>query len=222
MDGKGTTAADASLPKSGGRGRKAGKPVSDAQRKANEKARKAAQESKRKSKEARALMREEPGYKPRWQQLVDGDISVADLTLKELQKHACANDDGTWVGRRHSLPSRIVSAMDAERIRRERYRMSRLTTKAFKALDSRLEDDESPAQQLTAALRVIEYSIGKVPEVVHIGAETAYDRLQQSAFIVQRGNDLASELEQMADEEPPGLDNTGHQVVPGQLEEKEA
>lgn len=169
----------------------------------------------------RDALKEDPDYKPRWQQLVDGDISVADLTLKELQKHACANDDGTWVGKRHALPARIVSSMDAERIRRERYRMSRLTTKAFKALDSRLEDDDAPAQQLTAALRVIEYSIGKVPEVVHIGAETAYDRLQQSAFIVQRGNDLASELEQMADE-APSLDNTGHQVVPGQLEEKEA
>lgn len=152
---------------------------------------------KAEQKAARDLAKEDPEYKPRWQQLVDGDITVADLTLKELQKHACANDDGTWVGKRHALPARVVSAMDGERIRRERYRMSRLTTKGFKALESRLDDDDSPAQQLTAALRVIEYAIGKVPEVVHIGAETAYDRLQQSAFIVQRGGDLKSELEQM-------------------------
>lgn len=207
------SAADASLPKK--RGRKPGQPSSEAQKAANAKARAAAAESRRKQKAERDAMKEVEGYKPRWQQLVDGDISVADLTLKELQKRAVSNDDGTWTGRRHALPARIISQMEAERIKRERYKMARLTSKAYKALDSRLEDDDAPAQQLTAALRVIEYAIGKVPEVVHVGAETAYDRLQQSAFIVQRGGGLKEELEQMASE---AIDNTGHDVVPGELE----
>lgn len=213
MGGK-QSAVDASMPKSG-RGRKAGKPVTEAQRAANEKARKAAAESKRIAKAKRDELREDPEYKPRWKQLEDGDIDVSDLSAKELRMRACANNDGTWTGKRHPLPSRIINRMEAEKVKRDRREMARLTRKGFKALEERLDDSDAPAQQLTAALRVIEYSIGKVPEVVHIGAETAYDRLQQSAFIVKRGGDLQEELEGLSAD--GALDNTGHDVVSGEL-----
>jgi hypothetical protein len=222
MAGK-QSAADESLPKSG-RGRKAGGPISEAQRKSNEKARAAAA----KAKKARAAERREQAalakaegvvVKPRWQQLEDGDLDVSDLTTKELYKRRCANNDGTWDGARHVPSTRLVTRMEAEFVRRMRQKMSALTGPAFRALKERLDDNDAPAQQFAAAKMVIEYGIGKVPEVVHIGAETAYDRLQQSAFIVQRGGGLREELEEMDQEPTPGLDNTGHQVVSGELEQ---
>lgn len=125
--------------------------------------------------------------KPRWKKLEDGDISVRDLTDKELVRRECANNDGTWEGRRHQLPPRLISRMDAESVRRARNGIDRLTKPALRALRTRLEDDEAPAQQLAAAKMVLEYKVGKVPEVIHVGAETEYDRLQQTGFVIMRG-----------------------------------
>lgn len=213
------SAAEASLP--GARkkpGRPKGSKASEAQKAAGKANLKKAQESKRAAAERRALEREDPDYKPRWKQLEDGDIDVSDLTSKELLYRACANNDGTWDGKRHALPARIIGRMEAESVKRARRGIEKLTGLAIKGIRARLEDDEAPAQQLAAAKMVLEYKIGKVPEVVHIGAETAYDRLQQSAFIIQRGGDLSTELEGMAE---GAMDNTGHDVVPGQLEEKQ-
>lgn len=197
-------------------GRPKGSKASEKQKAAAARNRAKAHEAGARAKEVRDAMRAEPGYKPRWKQLIDGDIDVSDLTSKELLNRACANDDGTWTGRRHALPARIVARMEAESVRRARRGIERLTGLAIRGVRERLEDPDAPAQQLAAAKMVLEYRIGKVPEVVHIGSESAYDRLQQSAFTVLRGGDLHDELTEMAE---GAIDNTGHQVVPGRVEE---
>lgn len=182
------SAAEESLPKRRP-GRPRGSKASEKQKEASRANVKKAAAAKREKKAARDLMRKEPGYKPRWKQVEDGDLDVSQLTTKELTKRAVANDDGSWDGARHPLSSRVVSRMVAEKIKRDRQAIDRLTKKGIRALETRLDDDDAPAQQLAAALRVIEYSIGKVPEVVHIGGETEFDRMKQSAFIVMRGEE---------------------------------
>lgn len=175
-------AADASVPKRK-RGRPKGIPASEAQKATNVQARKKAAAARAARKAARQAELE----KPRWKKLEDGDISVKDLTDEECIKGQVANNDGSWEGRRHQLPLRVVSRMEAESIRRARNDLLELVPAARDAIEARLDDDDAPAQQLAAARMVYEYRIGKVPDVVHIGAETEYDRLSQSAFVIMRG-----------------------------------
>ena len=211
------TAADASVPKTKrGPGRPKGIPASEKQKEASRINRQKAMEARAKSKATRQALKAEPGYKPRWKQLEDGDISVADLTLKELMKGACANNDGTWEGRRHELPPRLKNAMNAEWKRRFRARFDRLAPKALKAFEDLVQDEDNPAQRWAATKFMLEHQIGKAPDVIHVGVETGFDRLQQNAFIVQRGTDLQQELERMA---TGAIDNTGHDVVTGEVEE---
>ena len=199
-------------------GRPKGTPASDKQKAASKENVKKALEARAKAKAERDALREDPDYKPRWQMLEDGDIDVTDLTLKECMRGQCANNDGSWDGKRHTLPPRIKTQMEHEWKRRLRAKFDRLAPKALKAFEDLIEDEDNPAQRWAATKFALEYQFGKVPEVVHLGVESGYDRLQQSAFIVQRGGDLRSELEEMAES---AIDNTGHDVVPGQLEEKQ-
>lgn len=162
-------------------------PAQTAASKANiKKANAARAEAKAKRKAGKAV------EKPRWKQLEDGDITVRDLSQKELIKKACANNDGSWEGRRHQLPLRIVRRMEAEFIRRARDDMWVLKPAAKRALKARLDDDDNPAQQLAAAKMVYEYIVGKVPDVVHVSADTEYDRLQSTGFVILRGTENVS------------------------------
>lgn len=183
------SAADASVPKRGP-GRPKGTPASEKQKAAGKENVKKAHVASRERAEARALLREEDGYKPRWKQLEDGDIDVSALSDKELYRRQVANDDGTFTGRRHALTPRLVGRMESELVRRMRVNMSKLSGQAFRALRERLDDNEAPAQQFAAAKMVIEYGIGKVPDVVHLGTESEWDRLQQSGFVtIMRGSE---------------------------------
>jgi hypothetical protein len=197
-------------------GRPRGTKVSDAQRAAGKANLTKAHEARRARKEARKAA---PKQKPRWKQLEDGDIHVADLTTKELSRRSCANNDGSWEGARHQLPKRLTDAMAGEEVRRWRKTMRSLVRPALKAINTRIEDDDNPAQQFAAAKMAIEYGLGKVPEVVHHGLETEFDRMSQSAFIIRRGPDLAAELE--AHQEPKE-EGTSDDIVEAELVEEEA
>lgn len=171
-----------------GRGRPPGGTVSEAQRAASRQNVKRAQEARRKRKEAEDAKRASGEIeKPRWKQLEDGELSVRDLTAKELRRKACANNDGTWEGKRRKLPQRIINNMEAESFRRARQALDALTGPAMKAIRERIEDSEAPAQQFAAARMVIEYKLGKVPEQVHHTGDNAFTQMTQSAFVVLRG-----------------------------------
>lgn len=177
-----------SQAKDRGQGRPRGSPASAAQKSTH----KIAQAASVKKRKERKQKRQAELEKPRWKQLEDGDITVRDLTDKELIERACANNDGTWEGRRHQLPIRLINRMEAESVRRARNGLDRLTKPALRALRTRVEDDDNPAQQLAAAKLILEYKIGKVPEVVHIGVENDWDRLRQGAFRIERGEDAVT------------------------------
>ena len=157
--------------------------ASDKQKEALAAGRKKADEARRQRKQARSKQVEVP----RWKQLENGDIHVRDLSDEECLRGEVANNDGSWEGRRHRLPPRLVSRMEQESIRRARNDLLILTPDAIKAIEERLVDNEAPAQQLAAARLVLEYRIGKVPDVVHVGQETEFDRLTQTGFVILRG-----------------------------------
>lgn len=171
-------------------GRPKGSKASEKQKATNAQARKASAE-KRAARKAEREAAKSKGelVKPRWKQLEDGDITVSDLSDEELVRGEVANADGSWEGRRHPLDPRMLGRMNTEYKRRIRKGMDRLGMIAIDAIEERLEDSEAPAQQFSAAKMVIEYNIGKVPDVVHVGAETEWDRMATTAFTILRGEE---------------------------------
>jgi hypothetical protein len=200
----------------GAGGRPSGTPASEAQKRAGKQNIRKAHTARKERKKARQA---KPPEKPRWKKLVDGDIGINDLTLEELVKGQVANNDGSWEGRRHDLGPRMKQKMYTAFRRRFRTDFDNLAPLALDAFEEILQDDENPAQRWAAAKTMIEYQMGKVPDVVHVGPETEYDRLQQTAFVIRRGADLAHELE--AHQEPgDGTDDA--EVVEAELVEEEA
>lgn len=146
--------------------------------------RKRLREEAKQAEEAAALV----AAKPRWKQLEDGDITLKDLTDEELIRGECANNDGSWEGRRHTHAPRMINRMRTEYKRRFSKGIEMLGPLVLETMEDVLMDDESRAQQVAVIKMVTEYTIGKVPEVVHVGGETEFDRLQQGAFItIARG-----------------------------------
>lgn len=188
-----------------GRGRPKGTPASAAQKATVKQAQKvsAAKRAERKkareaaAAEARAL---EQKVKPRWEQLEDGDISVTDLTLDELTKKVCANNDGSWDGRRHHFNARMIQRMESERLRRLKNLLSEHTSDAIDAIGEIINDSEHN-QRLAASKLAIEYDLGKPVEVIHVGQETEWDRLSQAGFVILRGKENVSNEE--VDEDGP-------------------
>lgn len=166
-----------------GRGRPKGTPASETQRAASKtnvkKAHKAIAERKAK--------RQQVEEKPRWKKLEDGDINMRDLTLDELVKGEVANNDGSWEGRRHTFDVRWQQRLNAEYKRRIRNGIDKLAPLALEALEELLEDGDAPAQRAAMVKMVLEYQVGKVPDVVHVGVENEFDKLQQTAFRIVRG-----------------------------------
>lgn len=162
-----------------------GVPATDAQKKALGKGRKAADKKRtQRAKQRKSAMELE---KPRWRQLEDGDISVKDLTMDELIQGACANNDGTWEGKRHRLDTRMLQRMETERRRRIRRDFDKLAPDAIEAFADLIDDVDNPAQRLAASKMVIEHQIGKVPDQVHVSVETEWERMGQTAFQIVRG-----------------------------------
>jgi hypothetical protein len=173
-------------PKRRGPGRPKGSKASEAQKATAPAARAASAEARKKRKAERDAAAKELEV-PRWKQLEDGTIGVKDLTLDELVRGEVSNNDGTWEGRRHQFDTRMLSRMAGEYKRRIRNNLDKLAPLALDAIEDILYDDEARAQQFAASKMVLEYQIGKVPDVVHVGQETEWERLQQTGFRIVRG-----------------------------------
>ena len=182
------------------RGRPKGTPASKAQAEAG----KANIKKAHAARKERALARKALAEKPRWKKLEDGDIGVGDLTMDELIEGTTANNDGTWEGKRHRFNTRWLGRMETERRRRIKRGIEKLAPMALEALEDILGDDDARPQQMAAVKMVVEYEIGKVPDVVHVGAETEYDRLQQTAFRIVRGADAVTVEELPSGDTVPG------------------
>jgi len=129
--------------------------------------------------------------KPRWAMVLDGELKVRDLTDEELNRGAIMNNDGTWEGPRKHLPPRILNRMSAERARRIRTLVNGTGMPAARGLGEIIDDPDHSAR-FQAIRLALEYNIGKVPDVVHLGVESEWDRMQQAAFVIQRGVDAVS------------------------------
>lgn len=185
-------------------GRPKGSRASEKQKATAPQARAKAAQAKKERAAARAL------EVPRWKQLEQGDITVKDLTDQELIRGECANNDGTWEGKRHRLAPAMVNKMRTEYKRRFQQGMEELGPLVLETMEDILNDDEARPQQVAIVKMVTEYTVGKVPDVVHVGPENEWDRLQSSGFRIERGEAAVT------------VNNEGHEVVPGEVEEQTA
>lgn len=110
----------------------------------------------------------------RWASLISGQLTVKDLSDKELQRRNVADSEGVFAGpgRVRSVPSHLLSAMDAEYARRIRDTMRRRVTRAEKVLFDLMEDPEvAPAVRAKIAADYVERLVGKTPDVVHLKSD---------------------------------------------------
>lgn len=144
--------------------------------------------TRRKRGEQRRAKAKELG-KTRRQMFMDGEIDLRDLSIDELASGKIANHDGSFEGRQPMLPPRMLAQLEGERVRR----IKAIVKKAGPAIAEEIVDlalnAESEQVRLNAGKHILEHNIGKVPEVVHVGNETAWDKLQQIGFVIARDED---------------------------------
>lgn len=116
----------------------------------------------------------------RYAQLVAGTLSVEDLDDDELAKGQLKASDGTFRGRPPTVvPVELVQAMRREWLARAEARLREaLLDKGIGTL-TELAGNKTidPAVRLRAADKLIERTMGKVPDRVHIAADDPVEAL---------------------------------------------
>jgi hypothetical protein len=122
----------------------------------------------------------------RLRQLIDGELTVRDLDDEEIRRGRCHDGHGSFVGRPPAMPARIQDLMYQENIRRTNRVFAQHASKAAKRMVAIMTEEGADPTQLRAAMAIVERHIGKVPDVVHVGPESEFDRLQQGVFEFDR------------------------------------
>ena len=116
----------------------------------------------------------------RYAQLQTGALKVEDLDDEELAKGQLKASDGTFRGRPPSvLPAELVSAMRREWLSRAEAKLREALLGKGIGVLVELAGNElvDPAVRLRAADKIIERTMGKVPDRVHIAADDPVETL---------------------------------------------
>lgn len=116
----------------------------------------------------------------RYAQLLSGDISVEDLDDEELAQGRLKATDGTFKGRPpRVIPADLVNRMRKEWLSRAEAKLrDALMEKGIGTLVELAGNPEVDAQvRLRAADKIIERTMGKVPDRVHIAADDPVEAL---------------------------------------------
>jgi hypothetical protein len=126
----------------------------------------------------------------RYAQLLNGTLSVEDLDDEELAQGRLKSSDGSFRGRPpRVIPADLVQAMRREWLSRAEAKLrDALMEKGIGTLVSLAEnEDVDPAVRLRAADKIIERTMGKVPDRVHIAAEDPVESLFRSILADPHG-----------------------------------
>ena len=119
-------------------------------------------------------------------QLLSGELSVKDLDDMEIRRGRLHDGNGSFEGRPPRMPARIQDAMYAENVRRTQRVFAQYAMPAAKKMVRLMNEEDADSTQLRAAMAIVERHVGKVPDVVHLGVETEFDRLKQGVFEFDR------------------------------------
>lgn len=116
----------------------------------------------------------------RYAQLVNGVISIEDLDDEEVSRGQLRASDGSFRGRPPKLvPHDLVQAMRREWLSRAESRLRDALLKSGIGTLVALADDDTvdPGVRLRAAEKIIERTMGKVPDKVVVAAEDPVESL---------------------------------------------
>lgn len=116
----------------------------------------------------------------RYAMLIRGEIKIEDLDDEEVAQGRLKDKNGKFSGRPPKmLPQELVTAMKREWLTRAENRLrDALLEHGIGTLVSLAKDDRiDPAVRLRAADKLIERTMGKVPDRVHIAAEDPVETL---------------------------------------------
>ena len=126
----------------------------------------------------------------RYAQLLNGTLSVEDLDDDELAQGRLKSIDGSFRGRPpRVVPADLVQAMRREWLSRAEAKLrDALMEKGIGTLVSLAENEDiDPAVRLRAADKIIERTMGKVPDRVHVAAEDPVESLFRSILADPNG-----------------------------------
>lgn len=112
--------------------------------------------------------KKEPKYKSRWQQLMDGDLTVEELDDEEIKKGRCKDRDGQFRGRPpKEFPRALHDALHNEFMRRTEASFKPLVELATQALVEITQNRRAAAPaRVQAANILLERGAGKVTDKV--------------------------------------------------------
>lgn len=171
-------------------------------RRATDKQKAAGAQNLAKGRQKKAKAREEaktkgkPTATERWAQLVDGQLTVAELDDEELRRMKVRSLDGTFNGPRPSrMPSHLAQAFHQEAIKRANDKLRTAAPEAVQALlDIGRDPDVKESDRVRALMYVVDRSLGKTPETVRIEGQSKFDRMLSEALDLDR--DLADDAGQ--------------------------
>ncbi len=126
------------------------------------------------------------GERSRWQQLLDGDLSIDDLDDEELAKGRCRDKDGGFSGRPPKMvPRELSDRMRSELLKRGDALFAGAFVQAIEALGAIAASAEAKeSDRINAAKYVIERVAGKVPDKVEVRAADPWQQIIDDILVV--------------------------------------
>lgn len=136
----------------------------------------------------------------RWAKMLDGSMTVKDLSIEELNKMQLVNKDGSFGGPGRAIPSHIAQAMRNETIRRAQGALLATVNAAAEAMGRIINDPEASSADITRAANVVmDRVMGKPTETVVITNESEWDKGSREAVALDREMEMVNLLEGDAD-----------------------
>lgn len=114
----------------------------------------------------------------RWSRLLDGTLTVRELTDEEIKRCRVHGRGGAFSGPAPRLPSHLAQAFTQEAIRRAKGKIVQSMPEVTKTL---LEIAHDPEVKVSDRVKVLMYladrGLGKAPETIRVEADSDFDRL---------------------------------------------
>lgn len=133
--------------------------------------------------------------KQRWAKLIDGTITVQDLTDAELKDMTVHGKGGMRSAKPRALPSHLAQAMRAEWLARGQRLLEKNYHKALTVLAEIADDpDSKDSDRLKAANTIIERVAGRSVEHVHVTSDDPWAKMVNEVLDDERTMDELSDL----------------------------
>jgi hypothetical protein len=163
----------------------------------------AAGQAKKKAALAKSSEHDETA-KQRWSRLLDGTLTVDELTDEEVERGRVHGKGKMFHGNAPRMPSNLIAAFHQEQIKRAKSILTKDLQKAAAALGKIINDPEASNNDIIkAAVVLLDRGLGKTPETVNIKAVDPWADLLAAGTSVGDMRDLSA----LADEAVDPVDN---------------